>query len=294
MKPAPFEYFAPQNVHEALALLDQHGDEAKVLAGGQSLMPLMNLRLARPKVVIDIGRLSELQSILSVGTGDLTIGAFTRQRTVERSDLIQRENPLLAATIPLIAHAQIRNRGTIGGSIAHADPAAELPALSIALEAEFTVRSARGQRVINSQDFFRGYMTTALEPTELLTEIRIPSWDPRLGWAVGEVSRRDGDFALVGAMVLLRFDVSDLCEQARIVLFGVGAAPVRMHQAEEMLRGRRADEKAVAEAARMVSEDLDPISDIHASAEYRKDVAGALTRKFLMQALARAREAKTK
>jgi carbon-monoxide dehydrogenase medium subunit len=294
MKPAPFEYFAPQTVPEVLALLEQYGDEAKILAGGQSLMPLMNLRLARPKVVVDIGRLSELQFILPAGTGDLTIGAFTRQRAVERSDLVQTENPLLAATIPLIAHAQIRNRGTIGGSIAHADPAAELPALSIAVEAEFTVRSARAQRVLQSRDFFRGYMTTALEPAELLTEIRIPAWDSASGWAVGEVSRRDGDFALVGVIVLLQLDESDVCEKARIALFGVGAEPVRMVKAEEMLRGRRADEKAIAEAARMVSEDLDPNSDVHASAEYRKEVAGTLTRKFLTQAVARARKAAEK
>jgi len=290
MKPAPFEYFAPENVPEVLALLEQYGDEAKVLAGGQSLMPLMNLRLARPKVVIDIGRLSELQYIAPLSNGDLAVGAFTRQRTVERSDLVQSENPLLAATIPLISHAQIRNRGTIGGSIAHADPAAELPALSVALEAEFTVRSSRNQRVIRSQDFFLGYMTTALQPSELLTEIRIPAWDPRLGWAVSEVSRREGDFALVGVIVLLRLD-NDVCENARITLFGVGAAPVRMRKAEEMLRGRRADGKAIAEAAGIVSEDLQPDSDLHASAEYRKEVGGTLTRRSLVEAISRAREA---
>jgi len=290
MKPAPFEYFAPQNLPEALELLAQYGEEAKVLAGGQSLMPLMNLRLARPKVVIDIGRLSELQYIAPLSNGDLAVGAFTRQRTVERSDMVQREHPLLAATIPLISHAQIRNRGTIGGSIAHADPAAELPALSVAFEAEFTVRSSRNQRVIRSQDFFLGYMTTALQPSELLTEIRIPAWDPRWGWAVDEVSRREGDFALVGVIVLLRLD-NDVCEKARIVLFGVGAAPVRMRKAEEMLSGGRADGKAIAEAARIVSEDLEPDSDLHASAEYRKEVAGTLARRSLVEAISRAREA---
>src|SRR3989304_2428789 len=290
MKPAPFEYFAPQNLPEALELLEQYGEEAKILAGGQGLMPLMNLRLARPNVVIDINRLSELQYIAPGSNGDLAVGALTRQRTVERSDFVQRENPLLAATIPLVSHAQIRNRGTIGGSIAHADPAAELPALSVALGAEFTARSARNQRVIRSQDFFLGYMTTALQPSELLTEIRIPAWDPAFGWAVGEVSCRGGDFALVGVIVLLRLD-NDICEKAGIVLFGVGAAPVRMRKAEEMLRGRRADGKAIAEAARIVSEELEPDSDLHASAEYRKEVAGTLTRRSLVEALSRAREA---
>src|SRR3990170_5621012 len=290
MKPAPFEYFAPENIPEVLALLEQYGDEAKVLAGGQSLMPLMNLRLARPKVVIDIGRLSELQYIAPLSNGDLAIGAFTRQRTAERSDMVQREHPLLAATMPLISHAQIRNRGTIGGSIAHADPAAELPALSVALEAEFTVRSSRNQRVIRSQDFFLGYMTTALQPSELLTEIRIPAWDPAFGWAVGEVSCREGGFALVGVIVLLQLD-NDVCENARITLFGVGAAPVRMRKAEQSFRGRRADGKAIAEAARIVSEELEPDSDLHASAEYRKEVAGTLTRRSLVEAISRAREA---
>jgi len=292
MKPAPFEYFAPQNLPEALELLEQYGEEAKILAGGQSLMPLMNLRLARPKVVIDINRLSELQYIAPGSNCDLAVGALTRQRTVERSDFVQRENPLLAATIPLVSHAQIRNRGTIGGSIVHADPAAELPALSVALGAEFTARSARGQRVIQSQDFFLGYMTTALQPTELLTEIHIPAWDPGFGWAVGEVSRREGDFALVGAIVLLRLDENDACENARIVLFGVGAAPVRMRKAEEMLRGSRPDGKTIAEVAGVVSEDLEPDSDLHASAEYRKEVGGVLTRRFLESAVNRAKGAK--
>ena len=291
MKPAPFEYFAPQNLAEALQLLAEYGEDAKILAGGQSLMPLMNLRLARPKVVIDINRLSDLQNVSSCSNGDLVIGTLSRQRTVERSALVQRENPLLTATIPLISHTQIRNRGTIGGSIAHADPAAELPALSVALEAEFTALSARGQRLIRSGDFFLGYMTTGLEPIELLTEIRIPAWDPAFGWAVGEVSRREGDFALVGVIVLLRLDENDFCQKARIVLFGVGAAPVRMRKAEEILRGRRAEGNAIAEAARIVSEELEPDSDLHASAQYRKEVAGTLTRRSLVEALTRAREA---
>lgn len=292
MKPALFEYFSPANLIEALELLEQYGDEARILAGGQSLMPLMNLRLARPKVIIDINRLSELQYIAHGANGDLAIGALTRQRTVERSDLVQRGNPLLAATIPLIAHTQIRNRGTIGGSIAHADPAAELPALCVALEAEFTARSSRRQRIIRSQDFFLGYMTTALEPGELLAEIRLPAWDPAFGWAVGEMSRREGDFALVGVIVLLRLDEKDACKDVRIALFGVGATPVRMRKAEDMLRGCELDGPAVTEVARVVSEDLEPDSDLHASVEYRKEVGGVLTRRSLEVALQRAKEAR--
>ena len=292
MKPAPFEYFSPSNLNEALGLLEQYGEEARILAGGQSLMPLMNLRLARPKVVIDINRLSELQYIKNDNNGSLTIGALTRQRMLERSDLVQRGYPLLAATIPLVAHSQIRNRGTIGGSIAHADPAAEIPALCVALEAEFIVRSARGQRVIPSKDFFLGYMATALEPGELLTEIRMPAWDQAYGWAVGEVSRREGDFALVGAIVLLRLEKKDVCKEARIALFGVGAKALRMRRAEDMLCGGNLDERTATEVARLVSEELEPDSDLHASAEYRKEVGGVITRRFFVEALERAKKAK--
>ena len=292
MKPAPFEYLAPLELQEVLESLQQYGEEAKVLAGGQSLMPLMNLRLARPKVVIDINRISGLSTISAGPNGGLVIGALTRQRAIERSATVKERNPLLAATMPLIGHFQIRNRGTIGGSLAHADPAAELTAVSVVLGAEFVLKSARGERVVQAEDFFVDTMTTAIESDELLTEIRIPGWRPGLGWAIEEVSRRRGDFAMVGVAVLVQMDGSETCKDARIALFGVGGKPVRVARAEGMLRGKAPDQKTLLEIARIVTEDLDPDSDVHASAEYRKEVGGVLTRRALEKALERAREGK--
>jgi CO/xanthine dehydrogenase FAD-binding subunit len=287
MKPANFDYFAPTSLVEALALLEQHGDEAKILAGGQSLMPLMNMRLARPKVVIDINRLSELACISPGPDGGLAMGALTRQRVVERSGLVYERVPLLAAAMPSIGHFQIRNRGTVGGSIVHADPAAELPALSLALDGEFVLVSARSQRTIKAEDFFVTYLTTAIEPVEVLTEIRIPTWGMEWGWGFQEVCRREGDFALVGAVALLKLDGDQVCESARIVIFGVGGRPVRVQGAEELLMGRRVDGRALEEAARVVSNSLEPHSDIHASAQYRKEVGGVLARRALEEALRR-------
>lgn len=289
MKPAPFQYFAPREVNEALDLLKQFGEEAKILAGGQSLMPLMSLRLARPQVIIDINRISSLDSISAGKNGGLTIGALTRQRTVERSKAVQDRNPLLAATMPLIGHFQIRNRGTLGGSLVHADPAAELPAVGLALGTEFVLRSGHGERVIPAEDFYLGYMATAVEPSELLIEIRIPSWKPGTGWAIDEVSRRKGDFAMVGVVVLVQID-GDTCRDSCIVIFGVGGKPVRMREAEGMLNGKGMGQQTMTEIGKAVSDILDPDSDIHASAQYRKEVGGVLTRKALETALARARE----
>lgn len=293
MKPAPFEYLAPRELEEALESLQRYGEEAKVLAGGQSLMPLMNLRLARPKVIIDINRLSKLSFISAGPNGGLVIGPLTRQRAIERSATVQERNPLLAAAMPFIGHFQIRNRGTIGGSLAHADPAAELPAVSAVLGAEFVLKSARGERVVQAEDFFLDTMTTAIEPDELLTEIRIPGWRAGLGWAIEEISRRRGDFAMVGVAVLVQMDGNESCEDARIALFGVGGKPVRVERAEGRLRGKAPDQKTLLEIARIVTEDLDPDSDVHASAEYRKEVGGVLTRRALEKALERAREGKS-
>ncbi len=292
MKPVNFDYFAPTSVAEALALLEQYGDEAKILAGGQSLMPLMNMRLARPKVIIDINRISELAYIAPSPAGGLTIGALTRQRTVERSGVVHERNPLLAAAMPFIGHFQIRNRGTIGGALVHADPAAELPALSFSLEAEFVLNSGRNQRIVKAEDFFVTYLTTAIEPREILTEVRIPAWNGEWGWGIQEVCRREGDFALVGAVVLVQLDDSGVCDAARLTMFGVGGTPVRVRRAEEMLRGRRVDDSALAEVAKVVSAELEPDSDLHASAEYRKEVGGVLARRTLEVALGRARRDK--
>jgi aerobic carbon-monoxide dehydrogenase medium subunit len=287
MKPASFEYFAPTALDETLELLHQHGDDAKVLAGGQSLMPLMNLRLARPKVIVDINRLSGLDRIASTSEGGLAIGALARQRAVEKSALIRGQNPLLASAMPLIGHFQIRNRGTMGGSLAHADPAAELPALAVLLGCEFSLARKGGVRVVPAAEFFLGYMATAIEPGELLTEIRFPSWRPGAAWAIDEIARRKGDFALVGVALSAELDDSANLRDIAIVMFGVSGKPHRIASAESMLKGRRVDQGVLRELGRVVAQELEPDSDIHASAEYRKDVGGVLARRALESALAR-------
>ena len=194
MKPAPFDYFAPTELSEALALLSQHGDEAKILAGGQSLMPMLNMRLATPQVVVDVNRIGALDHITPRPDGSLAIGALARQRQLERASVVQAQQPLIAAALPFIGHFQIRNRGTIGGSLVHSDPAAELPAVSAALEAEFVVQNAQSERVISAENFFVTYLTTAIEPDEILTEIRLPAWPSDWGWSIQEVCRRRGRF----------------------------------------------------------------------------------------------------
>lgn len=287
MKPASFEYFAPTTIDEALGLLHEHGDEAKVLAGGQSLMPLMNLRLARPKIIVDINRLSGLDGIASTAGGGLAIGALTRQRVVEKSALVREQNPLLASAMPLIGHFQIRNRGTVGGSLTHADPAAELPALAVLLGCEFSLARKGGARVVVAADFFLGYMATAIESGELLTEIRFPAWRPRAVWAIDEITRRKGDFALVGVALSAELDSSANVQNVAIVMFGVGGRPQRIDSAESMLKGRRVDQALLRELGRLVTEELEPDSDIHASAKYRKEVGGVLARRALESALAR-------
>ena len=290
MKPPKFQYCAPNNLDEATALLHQHGVDAKVLAGGQSLMPLLNMRLVRPQVVIDVNRVSELQYISPAPGGGLAVGALTRQRDLERSRLVGETAPLLAAALPFIGHLPTRNRGTVGGSMVHADPAAELPAVAVTLQAQFVLARAQDRRAVPAADFFLDYLTTALEPDELLTEVRWPALDGRWGWGIQEVCRREGDFALVGAVALMQLDDDDRCLDARITMFGVGGVPLRMERAEQSLMGSQAASATVTEAARLVSEDLTPQSDVHASSQYRKEVAGVLARRTLQQALARAQE----
>jgi CO/xanthine dehydrogenase FAD-binding subunit len=289
MKPAPFEYFAPADLPEALDLLAQYGDEAKILAGGQSLMPLLNMRLARPRVVIDINRISDLDYIAPGVDGALTIGALTRQRAIERSVVVQTHHPMLAAAMPYIGHFQIRNRGTVGGSIVHADPAAELPALSLALEAQLVLQSATQRRVIDAADFFLTYLTTAIEPVEMLTEIRLPAGGSQWQWGFQEVCRREGDFALVGAVAMLRLGDDAVCQAARLTMFGVGGMPVRLGMVEEMLSGRQINDRRLDEVSNVVAAALDPDSDLHASAEYRQEVGGVVARRALEAALANAR-----
>jgi len=285
MKPPPFEYHAVASVEEAVALLAEHGEDAKVLAGGQSLVPLLALRLARPAHLVDINTVSDLAS-LSNGDG-LTVGSLVRQRVAERSQAVRSANPLVAQAIALIGHTAIRNRGTIGGSIAHADPAAELPAVLLALDGEVVARSARGERTVPAADFFRGFLTTALTPDELVTGVRFPAWAPGAGWSFQEFSRRSGDFAIAGAAAALRLDRNGVVADARIALSGMGATPVRATKAEAALAGQQPSEEVWAAASQDAVAGLDPPSDVHGTAAYRRHLAAALTRRALREAHAR-------
>jgi carbon-monoxide dehydrogenase medium subunit len=288
VKPAPFEYHSASSLDEAVTLLASLGDEAKIIAGGQSLMPLLALRLARPAHLVDLNRIDELSKI-DAADGGLVIGAMVRQRAAERSSLVRDRCPLLAAALPRIGHPAIRNRGTIGGSLAHADPAAELPAVALALEAKLALRSARGERILSASEFFVGHFTTALEPDECLVEIRFPAWSDGAGCAFEEASRRDGDFAMVGAAALLRIDSGGNVVDPRIALVGVGGTAVRAVEAEALLRGARAGRDAFEAAGERAARDLEPPSDLHASRAYRRHVARVLVRRALEQAAERAR-----
>ena len=288
MKPAPFAYFTPATLDEALALLAERGGDAKPLAGGQSLIPAMNFRLARPTVLVDLNRISEL-AYVRAESGGVAIGAMTRQRTVERSDVVARATPLLAETMPSIAHPQIRNRGTVGGSIAHADPSAELPAVMLALEARFQAKSATGERSIPAGAFFRGMLETALEPGELLVDIAVPPLPDRSGTAFLEMARRHGDYALVGVAAVATLDSRGRCQAARLALLSVGDGPVLATEAGKILAGQTPSEellRAAGDAA--ATRDVDPPSDIHASAAYRRQLVAVLTRRALARAFERA------
>jgi aerobic carbon-monoxide dehydrogenase medium subunit len=287
MKPPRFEYEAPGSVAEVLALLERHGDQAKVLAGGQSLAPLLNFRLVRPQVLVDLNEIAELAGIREVD-GMLAIGAMTRQRAVETSDVVRRRCPLLADAMPQIGHVQIRNRGTIGGSLAHADPAAELPAVVAALDGRLVVRGPAGERVLTTEQFFVSYLTTALETGELLVEVRLPIAAPRTGAAFVEVSRRHGDFALVGVAASVTLDETGVCVGCGLALTGVGPTPIVARAAASTLVGARPTPVMLEEAGRRAAADLRPDSDLHASSEYRQHVAGVLTRRALGHSVERA------
>lgn len=285
MKPARFDYYDPTTLAEALSLLAQFGDTAKPLAGGQSLVPMMNMRLARPAQLIDLNRLGEL-NYLKVEQGELRIGAMTRQRTLERSKIVADGWPLLQEATRYIGHVQIRNRGTIGGSLAHAYPSAELPVVMTALEATLVLRSEKRERRVRAEDFFVDVMTTTLQPGELLVEILVPQVPLRTGWSFQEVSRRHGDFALMGVASLLTLRSDGTIERARLVF--CGATPHRASKVEQQFIGQRPEPALFRDAANLAAADLEPDSDIHASAEYRKEVAKVLARRVLEQAATRA------
>ncbi len=284
MKPAPFEYVRPDSIEGAIDALREGGPGAKALAGGQSLIPTLNFRLAQPSLLVDLAGLATLRGIRSNENGGLTIGAMTRQRVVERSEIVGERAPLVSETMGLVAHPQIRNRGTIGGSLAHADPAAELPAVMLALDAVFGLRGSTGSRRVPARDFYVGLFETALAPDELLVEIEIPARPPGSWFAIEEVSRRHGDFALAGVAVALTPTDDGAIRDAAIGLFSVGDRPILSTAGSATLRGRPLDASAIAEAADATAEALDPPGDIHATPTYRRHLVRVLTRRALERA----------
>ena len=286
MKPPRFDYLAPRTLDEALAHLHHHGDQAKILAGGQSLIPMLNFRLAHPGVVVDVNRLTDLAYVRQ-HDGGVAVGALTRQHAVERSELVRARVPVVAEACRFIGHAPIRHRGTFGGNLAHADPASELPAVMVALEAEMAVASRAGSRAIPAGQFFIGPLTTALQPGEMLTEIRIPAAPPRSGGAFVEMARRAGDFALVGVAALVTLDEAGQCARARIALCGVGPTPVRARAAEDALVGQAPTTAVLDEAADRAAAATSPPSDVHGSAEFRRKLARHFAREALAAAIQR-------
>src|SRR5258705_2255643 len=290
MKPASFEYYAPDSIEQALDLMSQYAEDAKILAGGQSLVPAMNFRVVQPSVLIDLNRVTEL-SYVREDDRVIRIGAMTRERQLEFNALISRWAPLLKEAAPHIAHPQIRNRGTIGGSIVNADPAAELPVLMLALSARLKAKSVSGERWIDAQDFFMGMFTTALEPDEILVEIELPASPPRTGWSFIEVAPRAGDYALMGVAALVTLDQNGKCEHAKLVYLNAGEGPMEAKEAEKLLIGESLNDRLIESSASKASEtEINPFGNIHTSPEFQRHLANVLTKKALKQATQRAEE----
>jgi aerobic carbon-monoxide dehydrogenase medium subunit len=283
LKPAPFDYHAPTTVAEVVSVLEAHGDEAKVLAGGQSLLPMLAMRLARFEVLVDTRRVAELRRVEIDDTG-VTLGAMVKQCEIEERPDIGAAAPLLARATPHIGHFQIRSRGTVGGSIAHADPAAEYPAVALALDAQLEATGPRGSRSIPASAFFVGTWTTTLEADELLTSVRFPSWGPASGFAVEEVARRHGDFAIAGACVGVRLS-GDTIDKAAIGIFGLGSTPIRAEATEAALVGAPRPNVDVEEAGRIAVDKTDPPDDLHASSALRRRIGAAVVTRALRRAL---------
>jgi aerobic carbon-monoxide dehydrogenase medium subunit len=288
MKLPPVDYEAPRTVSEAVELLAEHEDLASVLAGGQSLIPLLALRLAHPAVLIDINGVEELSGVSAAG-GWVAVGAMTREYVAEESETLADAVPLLAAALPFIGHEAIRSRGTVGGSLAHADPAAELPAVARALDAELVVRGPSGERAVPAAEWFEGYLTTSRGPDELLTEVRFPAAGPGTGVSFQEVARRHGDFAIVGLAASVTLSDGAISD-ARLAFAGLSDVPVRAADAEDLLVGERPSAELFDAAARRATTDIDPPADLHGSAEYRKKIAATLVRRGLAAAVDNAHE----
>jgi len=289
MKPPPFEYYAPTTVEEALAGLAEHGYDAKPLAGGQSLIPMMNFRLAQPSVLIDLNNIPELAYIRPDENGGVLLGAMSRHKTVGNDALIAVKVPLVHEAIKNIGTPQIRTRGTFGGSLSHADPSAELATVSVALNGRFKLRSQKGERWVQANEFFIGSFTSALEPEELLVEINLPCQPEHSGWSLVEVARRHNDFALIGVAAVVELDGNGNCERARMVFLSAGDRPMEAVQAVGLLNGQKPTADVIQAAAdKAASADIDPGGDIHATAEFRLHLAKVLSRRALHEAFKRA------
>jgi carbon-monoxide dehydrogenase medium subunit len=292
MKPAPFEYAAPDTLEEVLALKAQYGDDAKFLAGGQSLIPAMNFRLVQASLIVDVNRAPGLDVIERAGDGGLRLGGMARQRRLERDPFVAAQAPLLHEALPWVAHPQIRNRGTLAGSLAHADPAAELPVVVLALQARLLARSVRGERWLWAADFFQGLFTTALASDEMLVEVALPPLPARTGTAFEEFARRRGDYALLGVAAVLTLDEAGLCRQAKLVYLNAGEGPREASQAAALLAGQAPTAEAFAAAAEhAATHEIEPAGNVHATPDYQRHLARVLTRRALATAADRARQA---
>src|SRR3984893_14201764 len=289
MKPAPFKYIAATSLDHALVLKAEHGDDAKFLAGGQSLIPAMNFRLARPAILIDVNGIEDLAGIRPSG-GTTGVGPLTRYRALQRDATFAQLFPLIGEALPHIAHPQIRNRGTIGGNLSHADPASELPAIAVALGARFRVQAAKQERWIEASDFFVGALTTDLQPDEMLVEIELPLTKPRTGCCFMEIARRRGDFAIVGVAAMITLGERDECTDVRLAFCGAGETPIDASSAAEVLVGGAPTEAAIRDVAASVQGMIDPGGSVHATADYQRHVAGVLTERALRTAYQRVRD----
>ncbi len=288
MKPAPFDYVIPGSVEEAVGFLADENIESHALAGGQSLIAAMNMRMSRPELLVDLGKLEELDFIREAG-GEVTVGALTTKRAIEFSPVVEAAHPLLHAATLVIAHPQIRSRGTVGGSLAHADPAAEYPAAALLLGAEFKAVGSAGERSIPASEFFVTYFTTALQEDELLSEVRLPAMAPNTGWAFREIARRHGDFAMAGIGATLNLDAGGHCEDTKIVAFALGDRPIRAKKVEEAINGEKPSAALFASACQEITDGIeDPMSDVHATVEYRQALATVLAERTLAEAVGRA------
>jgi len=287
MKPAPFTYILATSLDHAMSLKAEHGDEARFLAGGQSLIPAMNFRLARPAVLIDINHVPELVGINRSEPDRIRLGAMTRYRTLERDGDFLKACPLFADALPHIAHPPIRNRGTVGGNLSHADPASELPAIAIAMGARMRIKSSRGERELAASDFFVGLLATDLQADEMLVEIALPKTAPKSGSCFMELARRRGDFALAGVAAIVSLDDDDRVAYLRLALCGVGETPVDASAAASSLIGQKCTEAAIEMVAADVRKALAPSGNLHASPEYQRHIAGVLTHRAIAAACER-------